>query len=308
YKMNMEDSNGIPVAIQYNIKSYPSFLFLDGDGVVHHRIAGYQPVPDFLEIGRVANDDKHNLRAMQQAYENGAREPDFLYQYTKTRFEAADNSHYPIAQTYLTTQQDLTTPDNLNFIFSFLDDADTEMFDLLIEHRADFERQFGAAKVAGKVERLIYDKLNDTVNRASLEQVDQLFLRAYPSRADEMSTRFRLTHYSQSANGTKYINCARYFMKNYQPKDADELNEIAWNVYELATERRDLKWGAKCALLAVAMDDSMYTNDTLAALYYRLGKRGKAIKTAERAILLARTNGEDYRDTQRLLDEIRASK
>ena len=52
----------------------------------------------------------------------------------------------------------------------------------------------------------------------------------------------------------------------------------------------------------------MYTNDTLAALYYRLGKRGKAIKTAERAILLARTNGEDYRDTQRLLDEIRASK
>ena len=44
--------------------------------------------------------------------------------------------------------------------------------------------------------------------------------------------------------------------------------------------------------------------DTLAALYYKLGKKKKALTTAENAISLAKSTGEDYSETQRLLEEI----
>ncbi|MFK7933465.1 MAG: thioredoxin family protein [Saprospiraceae bacterium] len=307
YKMNMEAGSGIPVGIEYNIKSYPAFLFIDGDGKMHHRIVSYQSVPQFMEVGEIALDEERNLAGMEARYAKGERSAEFLYNYAIMRFQAGDNSHLPIAEEYLDTQTDVTTEKNLDFVFNYLDNTDSKIFDLLIKHRPAFVQKFGTPAVVGKIQNLIYDKLNDTVNRSSLEQIDALFKRAYPDKANEMSTRFRLTYYSQAEDSEKYIENAKLFMKNYEPRDVDELNEMAWNFYELATERKDLKLAAKWAKSAVAMDNSLFTNDTLAALYHRLGKKGKAIKTAEAAIQIARKNGQDYSETQRLLDEIRKS-
>lgn len=303
-KMNMEKGEGIPLAIQYKIKSYPSLMFFNAEGDIMHRIAGYQTVPQFIELGQVALDSTANLAALKARFDNGERDPDFLYDYASMRFRATDNSHLEIAEAYLNVQSDLDSEKNLKFIFTVLDDADSKLFDYLITHREKFEAFLGTPAVVGKIQNLIYDKINDTVNRSSLEQIDQLYQRAYPDKAEEMSSRFRLSYYSQASDAEKYIATANDFMKYHEPRDADEINEIAWNFYELASDRKDLKQATKWSRQAVAMDNSMYNNDTLAALYYRLGKKSKAVKTAKKAIKIARANGQDYSETQRLLDEM----
>lgn len=303
-KMNMEKGEGIPLAIQYHIKAYPSLMFFNGEGEIMHRIAGYQTVPQFIELGEVALDSTKNIASMKARYERGERDADFLYEYASMRFRATDNSHLEIAEAYLNAQPDLHSEKNLKFIFTILDDADSKIFDYLIANREKFEELFGTPAVVGKIQNLIYAKINDTVNRSSLEQIDQLYQRAYPDKAEEMSVRFRLTYYSQAGDAEKYISTAKDFMKYYEPRDADEVNEIAWNFYELATERKDLKQAVKWSKQAVEANNNMYNNDTLAALYYRLGKKGKAIKIAKNAIEIGRKNGEDFSETQRLLDEI----
>ena len=45
--------------------------------------------------------------------------------------------------------------------------------------------------------------------------------------------------------------------------------------------------------------------DTVAALYYKLGKKGKALKNANKAIELAKATGEDYSSTELLIEKIK---
>src|SRR5690349_18049972 len=42
-RKDMEKSEGLEIAKQYSINCYPSLLFIDGDGNVQHRSAGYLP-------------------------------------------------------------------------------------------------------------------------------------------------------------------------------------------------------------------------------------------------------------------------
>ena len=79
--------------------------------------------------------------------------------------------------------------------------------------------------------------------------------------------------------------------------------ESVWKKAEEA--KKMLKEALKWAQRSVAMDDKSYNNDTLAALYFKLGKKNKAIKTAEKAIRLAEATGEDSSSTQELLQQIR---
>lgn len=50
YKIDAEKGEGVDFAKKYQIKGYPSILFLDGDGNEIDRIYGYVPAKDFLEM------------------------------------------------------------------------------------------------------------------------------------------------------------------------------------------------------------------------------------------------------------------
>ena len=39
--MDMEKGEGVELAKKYNVKAYPTYLFINGDGEVVHRVLGY---------------------------------------------------------------------------------------------------------------------------------------------------------------------------------------------------------------------------------------------------------------------------
>ena len=91
---------------------------------------------------------------------------------------------------------------------------------------------------------------------------------------------------------------------NYTAKSADELNNVAWTFYEEIENKKQLKCAVNWSKEAVKMENNYYNNDTLAALYYKLGKKVKAKSTALVAIELAKKEGEDYSITEELLSKI----
>lgn len=303
-KLNMEKGEGPALGDKYDVIAYPTLLFISPEGDILHRTAGFASVPQLIEIGEVATNPELRLATMADRYESGDRNPDFLYKYAVMRLRAADNSHKEIAEAYLKTQTDLTSPENIDFIYNFLDDADSKMFDYLIANKDKFEQVYGKGKVAGKIQNLIYAKLDGTINRSTLEQIDNLFLKAYPLEAKEMSSRFRMTYYRQAGDLEKYLDAVDNHLSNFKPKGPDELNDIAWTYYEMVDDKKQLKKAVKWAQQSIKMDDNRFNNDTLASLYYKLGKKKKAQKTAQHAIDIARRNGEDYSETQRLMDMI----
>ena len=87
---------------------------------------------------------------------------------------------------------------------------------------------FGQRAVTAKIQELIYDKVYDSTDKSSLDQIDQLFAKAYPEKAAELSARFRMTFYRQAGDRNMYAQSAVNYLKKFPSKDHEELNEIAW--------------------------------------------------------------------------------
>ena len=304
-KLDMEKGEGPGLAAKYNVFVYPTLLFLDSDGTIVHRSAGYHNVDQFIELGQKALDPSRRLSAMDNRYANGDRSPEFLHAYTLARYEVQDGSHGRFAEEYMKTQSDWSKEENMKFLFSFVSDTDSKLFDYLVDHREAFSNLFGSTVVIGKIQELIYNKIYDSADNSSLEQVDALFKKAYPEKADQLSTRFRMSYYRQAGDRASYAQAAvKYFDKYIEDSPVDEINEAAWTFYRVIDDKKLLKKACKWSKRSIKMEDNFYNNDTLASLYKKLGKKCKARKTALKAIELAKLNGEDYSETEALLEEI----
>lgn len=56
--MDMEKGVGPSLAKKYKIRAYPDFLFIDGDGNIVHRNGGYKEAPEFIAVGKDAQQNK----------------------------------------------------------------------------------------------------------------------------------------------------------------------------------------------------------------------------------------------------------
>src|SRR5690606_25040448 len=54
--MDMEKGDGPALAKKYEIKAYPTYLFIDGDGNIVHRDGGFMEADPFMAVGQKALD------------------------------------------------------------------------------------------------------------------------------------------------------------------------------------------------------------------------------------------------------------
>lgn len=54
YKFDMERGEGPKFASDYQVRAYPTFLFIDGDGKVQYRTLGGKQIDAFIQIGKDA--------------------------------------------------------------------------------------------------------------------------------------------------------------------------------------------------------------------------------------------------------------
>ena len=80
---------------------------------------------------------------------------------------------------------------------------------------------------------------------------------------------------------------------------------MAWLYYEAVDGKKELKCALGWAKQSVKMDKNYANTDTVASLYYKLGKKGKALKYANEAIELAKASDEDYAATELLVQKIK---
>lgn len=306
-KIDMEKGEGVDLASKYKIKAYPSLMFVDGDGNLVHRKAGYHNVEQFVELGRIALNPVIRLSGMDKRYNNGDRDPDFLHAYALVKYEAMDGTHGDIANEYLSTQKDWSTEENMRFIFNFTESVDSKMFDYLVDNRADFEEKFGSPTVMSKLQNLMLTKAftDHKDERLALKKMDELFARVFKESAGQISSAFKMSYFQFKGDIENFSKSAVNYFSKYPSVDATELNNTAWAFYETVEDKEMLNHALQWALKSVKIDSQYYNNDTVAALYYKLGKKGKAKKVAKTAIEIAKANGDDYTSTKTLLSKMK---
>lgn len=83
YQLDGEKGDGPDVVKKYGVNTYPTFLYLNGDGELVYRFSGAKDVKGFLEeAGKVTTCAKFGgWEKMQADYKAGSQNPDFLQAY-----------------------------------------------------------------------------------------------------------------------------------------------------------------------------------------------------------------------------------
>ncbi len=304
-KIDMEKGEGPELASRYKVEAYPTLLFVDGDGKVVHRALGYHDVAQFIELGTAASDPSKNQRGLDQRYNSGDRDPAFVASYLAAKSAAADPNVNKIAGEFLKTQTDWTTPANMQIILEYANDPNSEAFNYFMRNRAKFTEQFGEEAVGNKAQIALEQYLQNNPD-APLSDVQQNIRQILgEEQGEKLAAYYPIIFYQNAGEMGKYATAAVAYFDKYPPAEWGELNEMAWAFHENVTDPNMLKVALGWAKKSVAMESNYYNTDTLAALYAKLGKKKDAKKTAKKAIELAKKSGEDYTETQKLLDSLK---
>ncbi len=79
-KIDAEKGEGIEYAKKYQIKTYPTLMFLSANGDVLYRIRGFVDADGLIKDAKIAVDPSAQLSALQKRYDEGERDLDFLMQ------------------------------------------------------------------------------------------------------------------------------------------------------------------------------------------------------------------------------------
>lgn len=301
-KMNMEEGEGVALAKKYQIIAYPTLLFLNYDGSVVHRFAGYKGIIGMFDLAKAALSNESNIASFKEKYDDGERDPKFLLAYLQSSYEAGDGQHLPIMEEYLATQEDWNTVENRNLIFQLLDSPNSPLFDYIIKNKPAFVEQFGATEVANQIQSLVSYELNKT--EQPLDVVDELFQRAYPEKGQKLASNYKLNYYSQREDGKGYASAATKHMSGQKNMSEEELNDIAWNFYDLVDNGPQLKVFCQQVKKRTKAQNTYLNNESLALLYAKSGKKRKAKKLAKRAISIAEKTKTSAASIQELIEEL----
>ncbi len=310
-KIDMEKGEGPALAQEYSVRAYPTFLFVDSEGTLVHRTLGYQESSMFIQNAQAALDPNLRMSGMNARYAAGDRSPEFLRKYTELRAGMMDGSHVKVAEEYLQTQKDWTTEENMEFLFYYAEDADSPMFDFLFKNRQAFENAYGEEMVRGKIQEAAFRKVmqsGDELPESIVQKLDAFFTEKCPDIAPRLSAETAMSLYRMSGNPDLFAETAVKYYDKYPSEDFLELNEAAWGFYENVDDKAKLEKALGWALKSVSIESHYFNNDTVAALYYKLGNKKEAMKYAKKAIAIAKKNGEDDSETQALIPKIKAMK
>lgn len=302
-KMDMEKGEGPKLAERYGVNVYPTLLFIDASGNMVHRAVGYHLPDQLLDLGKKALDPATQIGGLQQQYNGGDRSPDFLLRYLEALSAAYDPQAGPVANQYLATQQDLSTPANLQMIALYADDPMSAAFRYMTTHREVFDQKFGKEFVEARIQT-VFDQYVMLHPRMEWSQMETLIRSVYPENSDEKASLFKMNWLKGKEDVPGFLEAAYSHYMKYASDNADELNEIAWIFYKNTDDKNYLKQALKWAERSVSIYESYYNVDTVAALQAKLGQKKQAIKSAKRAIELAQQAGEDASATQQLLNEL----
>jgi len=303
-KIDMEKGEGTGLARKYQVRAYPTLLFIDANGQLVHRAVGYQDAAAFLQLGREAQDPSKQIAAMERKFEAGERDPEFLRNYAIAAADAMAANANEIATTHLSTQKDWTGEAEMQLIFQAATQMDDPYFKEILKRREAYEALFSERYITNKIQRAILQTLSaEDGEEKMMADAEAKFKAAFPENPGPIFANFKMNYYSIN-NPDAFPQAAVDYLRDYPSEDANELNSIAWTFYESVDDKKMLKEAVKWAERSVEIESTFYNNDTLAALYYKLGNKKAAKAAAKKAIELAKASGEDYTETKELLEKI----
>ncbi|WP_207536358.1 thioredoxin family protein [Desertivirga arenae] len=301
----------------YQINAYPTYIFLNSDGVLVHRAVGSSPASEFIAKGKDALNSDRQYYGLKRQYEAGKKDPDFLYKLINAARQAYDSGFIPVvAKDYFSTQPDLTKPEVIKLL-PFATSSSTDAgFTFFLNNSNAADSVLGKGASEGIVKSIIlkenvYPKLRTSPpqqNGAMMvfagevkkdvdwDIIEKDLNSTYPQYTTELLLTAKKTYYNWTDQSAKFCEVFNeYFLKYPEKVSKYELNNVAWKIFQKNSDQKSLNYAlawSKKTLEGSSAREVMFM-DTYANLLYKIGKKQEAIALEAEAVRLSGEKNEN---------------
>ena len=312
-KIDMEKGEGIDIAKLYNVRAYPTYLFINGDGELIHRVTSYFPPEEFINVGKDAVDPAKQMGALKKKFESGNKDPEFLKSFIKIfAFADADLATKAAATYFAGKKAEPLDQEDFSILFALTKDSNSPLYGEFISRKAELvkvmpEESYNKTLNTFKANALFnnsYDKKTKVFDEQKYVAEAKKTMSDAEVKAMVLKSKMRVASAVKDLNAYQKL-AVEYYQDGTSPQfKSDELNSISWNFFENATDKGNLEKALLWAKQSVKLEAGYANTDTVANLYFKLGDNANAKVWAMKAIELAKKEGEDYAETQILLDKV----
>ncbi|WP_270089820.1 thioredoxin family protein [Sphingobacterium sp. SYP-B4668] len=315
-KFDCEKGEGIELAKKYNIRSFPTYLFLDSNGELIYRTQSRMEADEFLAEGKRALNPETQIPTIQKRYTEGDRNPTFLLNYIIVM-----NKVNPLLVKEARNELDAQASDE--FLRSA---AGWKTIELLAQNANDRYGQFFMANrtyFKQHVEQIAFDKKELQIlryamytyirekNEKEFKDGLQYFVNSTDQDKQKDGAMFEVEWVAAHGTPKEFVTLTNTLRKGILKDEAEKLSFIARRYGSSKISRENATRLEQCYVLAkqaVKMDPNSYSNQgTFADICITLKKKKEAVKAAEAARSLADLETSKIQKiAQELLDRAKA--
>jgi thiol-disulfide isomerase/thioredoxin len=300
-KIDMEEEMGLRFRDQYPVSAFPTLFFIDEDGEVVQKSVGAKDPQGILALAQSVLDKYDKSSKYVDAYEAGDRSYDLVYNYVAALNKAGKPS-VKISNDYLSSQEDLTTPDNLKFILEAATQVDCQCFELMEQYKKDIAKIVPEEVIDARirtactntVKRAIEFESHDLVNQAA-----DAMKRHLPGEADEFKAASEV-HYALALHELSDIdNLVTTYAKRYLKNNSESLYDLALEIEKYAhDDKACMNMAVELAGKAAKDEEVKYVSGYASLVQKTMGK-DEAIKILDGA--LKKYSDPDDKDYKQLM-------
>ena len=309
---DMEKGEGVAIAQKFTIRSYPTFLFLNGDGQLVMKNLGYMGEQDFLQIAKEANNPENVKYSLKERFEKGEKDPGFLMNVMRQSLDSDFDLAQKASERYFQNKkaEDFTKED-VGMLFYFIHSTDDANYKIFQNDKAQIlkfipENVYSEFDSNIKISKVLEQSLDQEKKKIN---DDYFFANAIPlvgkTEAEKALNRMKINFYPSVGNYPEYEKAALAYYQNPDEFDGNELLKAAWIFSEYVQNKTSLKkaqeWAEKC----VMRQETAESTYILAKLYKETGNNEAAKMYAEISKNMAEQRGADSAMATQLLAEIK---
>ncbi len=307
-EQDMEKGAGIDLHKQFDIKSYPTYIFIDSDGTVIYRMTGEFKPPQFIAEGENALSPKKQLPYLKQQFEKDVSNPDKCLEYLRA-LKKGEIDYTDVVKKYFATQPDsqLLTEKNWLIIANGTTDINSREFQFLLSHQKEYASIASKERVDRKIFYLVKtlltplletnDTINYFINRQSAKAIGSFSV-------DSLLFAYDINMYHINADWKAYQKETIESVEKYVWNSYSQLSDIAKEYLNHVSDADALNQAVKWIKRSLALHQEYGNYILCARLYQKLNQKPGALQMAQMAKENALKDGWDHTEADNLIKEL----